>query len=663
MRRCPRDEVEREALKILIEEKRKRAQLSDIKAERIPEGQSFLEWVDELIAAGLKVDGRPFTFDGRGALRALYAAVPYETADLYRHSMTVMKGAQTGLTVMSMLLQIYIALRHYPAKVGVYYPDMKLAAYVSSNRFMPILRGVPAAYRLLTQQAGKSRGEGNVLTRSLGESEVLFLWVSGSSITESFPLDVVVYDESQNMLVDDIEKTKERMSASAVRWWFMCSTAKWPDADVDYFYRRGTRHQFRTRCGCDGGIILDESFPECIVYNTGQVEAAPVDDYVYVCPHCKTYIPDPHDGEWVAGDPSAKNLSYHYPQTLSATVSPGEIIEAFHAATDKQNFYNRKLGKPYSDPSQIPITDAVLNACAEAGAKAGIAWKTAARESYMGIDQMGAYNVAIIRERLPDGRSATIHVEEVFSDDPFGRCDILMKIYGVQVCVVETLPNFNDAKRFAARHKGKVFLASYTDMPDDMIRWGDEPSANRSDRRTSEDARVRYTVLLDQYKVMQTAMRRMVDTALLFPDPDGLVGESLVGGEKKPVSVLRNVVWAHFKRTALVVEDDPETRKKRRKVMKVGIDPHFSYANMLCEVAWSRAHGTSTFYTPEAPAMAKAGKQTIVDVVPEPLRQVLTAMPAEGCGACEAFESGVCRERGFKVKETDPSCPLFVAVS
>jgi hypothetical protein len=158
-------------------------------------------------------------------------------------------------------------------------------------------------------------------------------------------------------------------------------------------------------------------------------------------------------------------------------------------------------------------------------------------------------------------------------------------------------------------------------------------------------------------------MRRMVDTALLFPDPDGLVAESLVGGEKKPVSVLRKVVWEHFKRTALVVEDDPETRKKRRKVLKVGIDPHFSYANMLCEVAWSRAHGTSTFFHPESVSMDVPPEKTVLEVVPETLLQVFTTMPTEGCGACEAYEDGLCAARHFRVRATDPGCPLFVSAS
>ena len=44
-------------------------------------------------------------------------------------------------------------------------------------------------------------------------------------------------------------------------------------------------------------------------------------------------------------------------------------------------------------------------------------------------------------------------------------------------------------------------------------------------------------------------------------------------------------MFHHFTKTALVAEKDAETNQYRRSVKKIGIDPHFSYANMLCDVA------------------------------------------------------------------------------
>lgn len=69
-----------------------------------------------------------------------------------------------------------------------------------------------------------------------------------------------------------------------------------------------------------------------------------------------------------------------------------------------------------------------------------------------------------------------IHVEAIFDDNPFERCSALMDIYGVAVCVVEQLPNVNDALRFANRHQGRVFLAGYADLRDDQMVLGDQLS-------------------------------------------------------------------------------------------------------------------------------------------------------------------------------------------
>jgi hypothetical protein len=156
-----------------------------------------------------------------------------------------------------------------------------------------------------------------------------------------------------------------------------------------------------------------------------------------------------------------------------------------------------------------------------------VTWKSVARKDcFMGIDQMGNFNVVVIKERLPDGRQACIHVEEVYSADPFARCDELMELYGVFACAVEINPNYNDAKRFANRHPGKVFICnSFGAIDEGMVTWGDAPRLNVTERRTSEEERDRYTFKMDQYKCMQVSLARFTaaEPVCLFPDPQGLV--------------------------------------------------------------------------------------------------------------------------------------------
>ena len=507
------------------------------------------------------------------------------------------------------------------------------------------------------------------MSRKLAESLVLFLWTSGKATTESFPMDVVTFDEVQEMLLADMEKTVERMSASRIKFTLMGSTANWPDSDINHWYQKGTQHRFHTRCPhCGGSQVMDDHFPPprdgkpCIQWDPE------TQDYRYVCVACGGWIDDTQVGEWIASHPDALDArgrgieSVHFSQFLSPTITPRELIESYNNATSLKNWYNRKAGKPFTDPSQVPVTLEHLNACSAAGVKAGLTWKRAARGTLMGIDNMGGYCCVIILERMPNGMAAMIHAEQIHALNPWARLDELILAYGVVVAVSEQLPNYDSAKAFAARHLGKVFLVStYMKIDDDMLRWGDA-TVSKADRKTSMEHRDRYTVTLDQYKMMSWTLARIVNGTILFPEPKDLRQDIVVKGVARSVCLLSDVLYDHFTRTALVTEEDPEEHKMTRRVKKIGIDPHFSFALMLAFTAWCRAYGTSTFMMPDVgPSSVAVAAEKAMPGLPAEVVQMLEALPAGVCGRCMSFVDGVCTYRGgLLVGPKDPSCELFV---
>ena len=614
---------------------------------------TFLQWCEQLSAGGLLVDGHKFRLDNRPAMRWIYEQIPSTVEEANKKTLVMQKSAQVGFTVFEVLAAIYMGIKFSPSQVGLYLPDRTLAGVKSSERFMPVLRTIPSAYKLLMDSVGF--GEGNILIRNLGSSRYYFLWISGI-MTESVPLDIVSFDEVQEMTIGDMEKTRERMSASSVRYTLMGSTANDEDLDINYWYKRGSQHQFHTLCPhCNQSSILDESFPNCIQYNDKEHE------YQYVCAHCEGWITDSQVGEWIAKDPAALYTSLHFPQMLSPTISPREIIESYFNATDMKNFYNRKLGKPYTDPSQQPISLVLLNACVEEGKRYGVKWKTRGIDTFAAIDQMGCYNCILIAERLPTGHLAIIHAEEIYSLDPFERCTELMAVYGVSVCVLEQLPNYNDAHRFAKlpEHDGRVFLVNYSDMKDDWIRWGDAV-VSKADRKTDESERIRYTVSLDQYKAMSAAFGKIKSRLCLFPDPMELVQEVVDKGVKKRVSILRERVFEHFMHTGLVTIKDPEQHKYRRKVVKVGMDPHFSYCLMMLNVAYARVYGTTSFLIPELKMADKTLKG--YEGLPVGVTRAITENLENRCGGCENFDSEktLCTYRRLLVRPRDHGCDYYI---
>jgi hypothetical protein len=635
---------------------------------------TFYEWCLDLGKRGLKVDGKPFDLAERPALVPIYKAVPSTREEAFKQVLVIQKGSQMGLTVWEMLLDLYLALKFEPLTIGMYLPDMDSAEYKSENRFMRFIRTVPEIYeRLITRtlqgRSIKKVGEGNVRTRLLGESTFLFLWTSGKVSTESRPMDVLSFDEVQEMNLDQIDKTMERISASDFRYSILLSTANWPDLDINFWYKRGNQNAFHTHCrSCEAWTDLSDHFPKCIEYNSdGRIAGAPDNEYVYVCPECGGYIPDSQDGEFRMVNPEQTRIvSFHISQIISPTITPRDLVEAWGAAAtgdQRKTFFNRKLGKPYLDPDQIPVTMQHCLAAAAAGVQAGLTWQTTGEDCVMGIDQMGSFNAVIIKRRMPDGRQAVVHVEAVFDLDPFERCGAMMDQYGVSMCVVEQLPNVNDARKFANKFKARVFLANYGILPNDTMQWSDDLS--KSDRRTSEQDRTRYTVKLNQYKAMQTALFRIKNGHCLFPDPALLEQDVIDKGIKKRLCLLRDWVFLHFTKTALVVDQDEDTRKPKPKVMKVGIDPHFAFANMLCDIAWARRHGNSMVILPENPAVAPprtpagASVEKNMPGLPKQVVAMIDDQPPGTCGSCTAFKDGNCLERHFTVKRLDPACPMY----
>lgn len=252
-----------------------------------------------------------------------------------------------------------------------------------------------------------------------------------------------------------------------------------------------------------------------------------------------------------------------------------------------------------------------------------------------------------------------------------------MALYRIGVCVVESNPNFNDAHRFANRHPGHVFLcSSYGTLPDDMVQWGDRGKLGSSDRRTDEDDRVRYSVRIDQVRCMQSSLAQFTpDKPLtIFPDPNELEQE-VVDNHVRQRALVAPRAFQHFTKTALVMERDEETNRYRRTVKKVGIDPHFSYANLLCDVALARAHGTATFILPTARGAPEVEKRNelnpMLAQLPGAIQHLMEPLPpGEVCGRCVTFPLGDegerpsqahCPHQNATVQATQPGCPIWVS--
>ncbi len=665
----------RAAAELEIRRRQREALQAVVDAPLIPADMPFRAWCEEMGRAGLMIDGHPFRLDNRRALWEIYDQIPTNAAEAFGRTVILQKSAQMGATVLAMLANLYLAIKFAPCKTLYYLPDRGMAGDLSTTRFMPVVRSIPAVHQLIT---GGGKDEGNTLTRLMpGIGTVFrFLWTSAQpgGVTESFPGDCLFLDEVQGMTLEQIDRVHERLSASAIRWRFLLSTPLFPDLDVNAWYLRGDQRKYHSDCACPDGVVLTDLFFDAFLNNRPDDYPVRFDevagDYRYFCPRCSSWVDDPQVGRWVPHNPGAAFRSYHISQILSPTITARELLEAARAvdtADRRQNFACRKLGQPFADASQLLATMEILQRCAEAGQRLGVRWKTSGAGCFMGCDQMGGFIVATVAERLPDGRLAVVHVECIYALDPWARLDELMAAYGVVVCVLEQLPNIDSARGFAHRHEGAVWLiTSYGDM-EEFCQWGDV-TVTKSDRKTASEYRDRWTLRADRYRVLDWAAARFRDGFIVFPDPLALQADYKDDrGQAKRGPVLKDVFWHHYTKTGLVLKSDEtvaEVKTAKREIIKLGIDPHASFSLLCLCVAWFRAFGTASFILPGVTVASKteAVRKAVEERMPglPPAVVEMFNAPEGACGSCSAFDAGLCQERGCHVGPSDPGCELYV---
>jgi len=602
----------------------------------------FWRWPLDL---ALEIDKMSFTYEGRAYLRPLYEIIPERLDDLRGLDVSVMKASQLGLSVWEMLLAMYVGTRNR-LNIGYYMPVQTEALDLSAKRFLPILASNPDLFAMVTDQGQKG-------LRSIGGSDVYFKAMRGTISTESIPLDLLCLDEVQGMTLPEIERVEERLSGRPTKAVVRISTAKYPEADIHHYFLRSDQREWHTRCGCQGGVVLSDCFPECVVHSDGTTPGTEV-GWHYQCPECGEVV-DPQDGEFVAHEPDhAPRVGFHVAHTL--TWSAEALLQKYDLAQDKQNFFNRSLGMPWLDEERIPVRPEDLEKCVDRNRK----WRISrGRDRIAGIDQMGRFNWIIIGEGLPDGRLAPLWVEKITDDDPFGRCSELIEQMGVTACCVESLPNYNDAHRFAKQHPGKVWLASYSQMKQ-PLEWGDRIRQTEGERKAADEAKDRYQVTIDQPRMMALALHLFRRKGVAMPPHGGQTTTLVERGVRREAHTSEEL-WLHLQRIAIIAEEVNEVERRwARRVEKVGLDPHGAFAWMLMAAAHYRRTERASIWTDLDVGMGSDNPdaEQLEQTLAPRLKAPTDAMTCDACGQCS--ETAMCLLRGFRVQRSDPACDYFV---
>ena len=478
---------------------------------------------------GVVLDGRPFAYD-----RHEYLIEPYMD---YHPDQTELKAAQLGLTTKAMLRALYSCRYRNFRGVLYLFPSRTDVLDFSRSRVAPLIDEN-------TDSIGKWLRD----TDSAGLKQVwnTFLYLRGMQSKvglKSIPVDMIIFDELDEANQNAVDMAMERMGHSEFKEVLKLSNPTLPDYGIDKAFQETDQRYWLLKCEkCGEYTCLEDTFPECLKTIGGRV--------IRACQKCHAEL-NPSIGQWVAKRPSiTEKRGYHYSQLFSHFIHPEDILHQFRTTNNLTDFYNLKIGVAYVEAQNRLSVQEVLALCGDYG----IASEDRG-PCFMGVDQGKDLHV-VIGKKHPMKSDQIIHLG-VYKD--WEELDRLMRNFNVLSCVVDALPETRNARAFAERFKGKVYLNYYNQHQKGSYAWNEKELIVQCNRTESLDA----------------SHRQVMEQTVILPKNCEIVQEFAT----------------HMHNVAKKLEEDEETGSKRYVYVKLGPD-HFRHAfNYECMVRGSPRGG------------------------------------------------------------------------
>ena len=531
----------------------------DMDAVEALKERSFPLWVTN---SNIVVDNNPISFFDHKYLIPIYKdESPY---------IVIMKAAQMGATVW-LQLRLLWHCTYKPIKASMYFPTKDSVEKMTKDRLNPLIYSNPSLCKLIDP-----RQDAVGLKRLVNGSSLYMNYLGGHVSKDSTPFDVIAIDEVRLVDPKDVDQVFERLSHSRHKIRYLASTAGYPGTDIDLRFGKTDQHFFHTKCGCPDGIRLAHEFPNCVAERS--------DGRIYLeCPKCKTIIKDPQEGRFIPWKKDNSIRGYHIHQLLSKFITLEDIWLSYKTTTNIKEFYNAKLGLPYVEEDDYGVKDEDLAKCV----RTDINWEDKDGDLGMGVDQMKGLNVVVIAKRYGN-KKRIVHLEWIEEDNPFPRLYQLMAEYNIKLCVLDAMPNANEALQFAKSFPNKVYLAYYHENVKDMVKWEDKrtPKIKKNKKYNTPDTRFQYKALIQRYQSLDWTYQQFQRGLVEIPDPRKPISDvtNSETGKKEKTLLCEQVYFSHLKCQVREreVSDEKTHEYKIRWVDTKGIDPHFAHATNYC---------------------------------------------------------------------------------
>lgn len=372
---------------------------------------------------------------------------------------TYKKAAQMGGSEAEVLRVLHgMIYGRYAQGVLVLFPTRDDVTDFSKGRFNPLIVENPVIGRWVadTDAANIKKVGGKMLYfRGAKSSGKIDNSKSTSSQLKSVPVDKIVFDEKDEMEVEMIALSLERMSHSNIQEITNISTPTIPGYGIDKSYNESDQSVWMLKCKkCGGRTCLELEFPDCIVETEN--------GWVRLCKHCRDSVLNPDNGEWVARVPSLtkEHRGFWISQLNSAYVNPGKILDMYNNP-GKHDYtiaevYNSKLGMAYVE-AENQLTKAHVYACCTLDAMR----TSSVRSTAMGVD-VGKELHVTIGYKINEKQYRIIYMARLTE---FEDLHDLVYRFNVKVCVIDMEPETRKAREFQQSHQDicKIMLCDYQD--------------------------------------------------------------------------------------------------------------------------------------------------------------------------------------------------------
>lgn len=283
----------------------------------------------------------------------------------------------------------------------------------------------------------------------------------------SFPADVIIFDEFDQMDARAVSLATRRMSASSVRRDIRISTPTFPGRGISAEYLASDQRIYETQCrdGCQEWVSFD-------FFRDVSCDNAPFDEWKHWdqahvaqtnvtlhCPKCNVEIADDvrcADGRWVVQNPThTRTHGYQvpwwpFPMTDIAAYAYSAVSDI---PSEIEELYHSDLGLEYGAGGGSVTEDMLQQLTADYPTDVHTVW----RNTTMGAD-IGARMHFKITSEDALGR---ICVRAMGSVDDWEGLHRLMMRFQVRMAIVDALPELHDAVSFCERWRGRAKRAFY----------------------------------------------------------------------------------------------------------------------------------------------------------------------------------------------------------